>query len=458
MTPAAAGSPATGEAPVRPPGAVRRPELDVMRALVVAGLVVFHSAVVFAAGASWFVKDPQPAIGFTVFLLWGSLWGMPLLFVVSGMGARYAMRGRPAAAFTRERLARLGVPFLTGLVLLVPPMFYLARLGQPGFSESYGRFWLSFVNVPAIAAGLLPRGSWASGGAGFDPAHLWFLYVLLVFSLALLPLLGYLAGPRGAPLAGRMAALTGRHPVTVLAAAAVPIMVIEAVFGPDVNTGGWERLAYVFPFLYGFLIAGDGRFEAALTRARWPALAAALAVTVTLLAWAAVLNSRGISAMTGAAPGWSALQGLAGWSWIVAILGFGAAITARWRRLPGPAGSSPTAGHEPRWRRAAQYGNEAVLPFYLLHEPVIVAAAYLIVRWHAPALAKYPALVAVSFVAILAIYELAVRRYRPARFLFGMKPRQASAAGRSFGRVPGAPAPRRNATEPQIRGEAAGPG
>ena len=54
-------------------------------------------------------------------------------------------------------------------------------------------------------------------------------------------------------------------------AAAVPMMVVEAVFGPDVNTGGWERVVYVFPFLYGFLIASDSRFEAALRRARWPA-------------------------------------------------------------------------------------------------------------------------------------------------------------------------------------------
>ena len=49
----------------------RQPELDLMRGLVVAGLVVFHSAVVFAAGASWFVKDPRPGGGFTVFLLRG---------------------------------------------------------------------------------------------------------------------------------------------------------------------------------------------------------------------------------------------------------------------------------------------------------------------------------------------------------------------------------------------------
>jgi hypothetical protein len=67
-------------------------------------------------------------------------------------------------------------------------------------------------------------------------------------------------------------------------------------------------------------------------------------------------------------------------------------------------------------------GNHAVLRFYLLHEPVIVAAAWVIVRWNVPALSKYPALELVSFAATLAIYELAVPRYRPTRFLFGMNP------------------------------------
>jgi hypothetical protein len=70
-------APAAGrQVPGRPLSALlagRRPEFDVMRAFVVAGLVVFHSAVVFAAGASWFVTDPRPSAGFTVFLLWGSL-------------------------------------------------------------------------------------------------------------------------------------------------------------------------------------------------------------------------------------------------------------------------------------------------------------------------------------------------------------------------------------------------
>ena len=222
VTAPAAGSAAGRSLPGRPAG--RRPEFDVMRAFVVAGLVVFHSAVVFAAGVSWFVTDPRPSAVFTVFLLWGSLWGMPLLFLISGMGAQYAMRTRPAAAFARERLARLGVPFAVGLAVLVPPMFYLERLAQPAFHQSYWRFWLGFVNLPAIAAGLLPRGSWTSGGVTFDPAHLWFLYVLLVFSVGLLPLFAYLRGPRGRPLIGRLAGFAERHGGVVVWAAAVPLM------------------------------------------------------------------------------------------------------------------------------------------------------------------------------------------------------------------------------------------
>src|SRR6516164_10722714 len=257
----------TAASGAHPPDAGRRPDLDVMRAFVVAGLVIFHSAMVFAVSTSWFVNDPRPSIGFSVFLLWGSLWGMPLLFLVSGMGVRYAMRSRTAWAFAAERLGRLGIPFLTGLVLLVPTMFYLEHLAQPGFHQPYGRFWLAFLNVPAIAAGLLPQGHWTSGVAGFDPAHLWFLYVLLVFSLALAPLFWWLRSPHGTRLTGRAAGQAARHPLAMLAVAAVPVVVTEAVFGPDGITGGWERLAYVFPLLYGFLIASDARFESALARA-----------------------------------------------------------------------------------------------------------------------------------------------------------------------------------------------
>jgi glucans biosynthesis protein C len=393
-----------------------------MRAFVVAGLVVFHSAVVFASGTSWFVNDPKPSPGFTVLLLWGSLWGMPLLFVVSGMGARYALRSRSAGAFIRERLGRLLVPLVTGLILLVAPMFYLNRVGQPDFHEPYWRFWLRFLNPAAIAVGIPATGTWRSGGDEFDPAHLWFLFSLLVFSIVLAPAFVSLRRPQGARLIGRLAGLTERHPGLALLVAAVPVMAVEAALGPDRNTGGWERLTYVCFFLYGYLLACDRRFEQTLRRLRWWALGWALLASVLLAVAAKLLDQSGPDAVSGASPPVSAAQGLAGWMWTAAILGLAGTVAARLatvRPAGSPTGSPATT---PRWRRVAHYGNEAVLPFYVLHEPVIVAVAWVVVRWPAPLPVKYLSVVAASFILTLALYEALVRRFKLTRFLFGMKP------------------------------------
>lgn len=72
-----------------------------------------------------------------------------------------------------------------------------------------------------------------------------------------------------------------------------------------------------------------------------------------------------------------------------------------------------------------QYGQEAVLPFFLLHQPVIVVIAFYGVQWHAGIPVKLLTVVISSFIGTLAIYELVVRRIGPLRVLFGMKARRA---------------------------------
>lgn len=79
--------------------------------------------------------------------------------------------------------------------------------------------------------------SWSSGGMVVDPAHTWFLYVLLVWSMVLLPVFLYLRGPRGAELVDRMAAFVERRGLVALGAFAVPIVLTEAAFGANDNTG-----------------------------------------------------------------------------------------------------------------------------------------------------------------------------------------------------------------------------
>ena len=142
------------------------------------------------------------------------------------------------------------------------------------------------------------------------------------------------------------------------------------------------------------------------------------------MSWTGVLGRSGTGLSASVPPGWSALQGLAGWAWTAAIIGFTGFIATRSRHPRARTATASAAAPEPRLWRAARYCNEAVLPFYLLHEPVIVTAAWFIVRWNGPVFAKYTALVAISFAATLALYELTVRRFRPARLLLGMKPRR----------------------------------
>jgi len=71
-----------------------------------------------------------------------------------------------------------------------------------------------------------------------------------------------------------------------------------------------------------------------------------------------------------------------------------------------------------RWTR---YGQQAVVPFYLLHQPVIVAIAFYVVQWQTGVTVKWLALITASFAVTLGLYELLIKRLAPLRVLFGMK-------------------------------------
>jgi hypothetical protein len=67
------------------------------------------------------------------------------------------------------------------------------------------------------------------------------------------------------------------------------------------------------------------------------------------------------------------------------------------------------------------YANEAVLPFYILHQTIILIIGFFVVKWSAGIALKYAVIAIISFVAIMAIYELLIRRINILRFLFGMR-------------------------------------
>ncbi len=69
-----------------------------------------------------------------------------------------------------------------------------------------------------------------------------------------------------------------------------------------------------------------------------------------------------------------------------------------------------------------EYANEAVLPFYILHQSVLFVVAFYVLQWAIPDLAKWALILVSTFVIIMALYEFLIRRINVLRVLFGMKP------------------------------------
>jgi hypothetical protein len=105
--------------------------------------------------------------------------------------------------------------------------------------------------------------------------------------------------------------------------------------------------------------------------------------------------------------GYQALRSINTWSWIVFFLFWGLkSLNFRSSIL--------------------DYCQEAELPFYLLHQAVILAVGFWVIHWDLGVGVKYLIICGISFLLIMAIYEGVVKRIVPLRFLFGLKLRKIS--------------------------------
>ena len=168
------------------------------------------------------------------------------------------------------------------------------------------------------------------------------------------------------------------------------------------------RLMYLPFLLLGYLVFADRSIQQAIIRQRRVALILALAltpaiplITIGIEEWGWVLNVPGFVLVM-------VLGGMLIWAYLLALFGYGMRyLTAN--------------------RPALAYANEAVLPFYILHQPVILLIGFFIIPLALPIAVKYLIIAPLAFGMTLGLYEFGVRRVNPVRFVFGLKPRKAAA-------------------------------
>ncbi|TXS66376.1 acyltransferase [Streptomyces sp. me109] len=399
----------TGTEPAQAPPPARRPELDAIRMLVVIELVFFHSALVFATDDDFYVKNAETTEAVLIIAGFGVVWAMPLLFLISGLGAWHSLQRRGAGGFAAERLLRLGVPLVFATLALNPlPQWLRLRSADAGYHASYLGFLPRFYDVrlePAEFPFLVQ-------GEHFETGHLWFVVLLLTFSLMLAPFHRWLPRERVRRVGDRVAeaALRRRGAVFLPALAFAAICAFARM---EEDYAGWHRWSYLLFFVAGFALAADDRFRTVMRRD------AGTAAWLGVLLFAAsgpgfALADEPFTETTALATASRALFGAAGWCLVIAIPGL------LDRRRPGKSRTAPTPTPTKRGRLYG-YLATAVLPLYVLHQPIVVAVAYFVTGWSAPILVEYAVLVVIALVLTLTSYELLVRRTRVTRFLFGMR-------------------------------------
>jgi glucans biosynthesis protein C len=372
--------------------------LDWFRVLVVVGVFYAHTIYIFDL-LYWHIGNEQRTSSLDLFVVFGSRWGMSLLFLLSGASNWFALRSQTGGQFLRERFARLLIPFLLGFVLLAPPLAYIEALAYSQKPGSFFQFYLSFFESMQV--------SWNPQWLAAYGYHLWFLVFLFFISVISLPLLMYLRRERGQCFVQRLAALSARP--GGLFVFFLPIVLIQVtLYVPFPGYQSWgDFFSWLLFFVYGYILFSEPRFAQAI-RKQWKL---ALFVGITSYLASTVWDMAGFLDTWKTSPSYSAayilyqtLQSLATWSWLIFILYFG----MRFLNIS---------------NKVIRYGNEAILPFYVLHYPVIFISVFYVGQLDIGMVAKFLIVSTCSFLVTLALYELFIRRINVMRRLFGMKPR-----------------------------------
>jgi peptidoglycan/LPS O-acetylase OafA/YrhL len=373
----------------------RQHYIDWLRVIATIGIFLFHNSRAYDYG-DWHVKNALTSLGATQFVEFMNIWMMPLFFILSGASVYYSLKSRNGGTFLKERFFRIMIPWLlTGIFVMGPPQVYLERLSHGQFNGNFFQF------LPHYFDGLYGFG----GNFAWMGVHCWYLMLLSVFSVILLPL--FLSRARtGVSPAQSIAMKLGKPWVLPLLWAPVGVVALlsSAVgLGFTEQMGSWDILSYAMFFILGYvLFASTSLQEAVRKQGGWFLLAAVIfsAAHIFLKFYVRPAFYEDID-----------IRLFASWGWIVGLLWLGGRLLNFNSRF-------------------LAHVNEMVLPFYILHQMVIVIVAYFVVQTGLAIPFKYGITAVISFAVIVALYELLVSRIGVLRFLFGMRKKAAASESR----------------------------
>jgi glucan biosynthesis protein C len=367
--------------------------LDWLRVLAMFGVFFYHNARFFDELTDWHVKNATTNLAATVYIAFVSQWGMPLFFLLAGAGTYFALRNTTLWQYALDRTLRLLVRLLFGMLVIVVPQAYFEAIYQ---GETISG---NFLQIYAQYLKTLPELPWY---------HLWFLADLFIISIVAL-LVFIPIGKSKENIIARISYVFKR-PLVMIIVLILLLTAIDAFIYPSGFWGNrnnaWSIAGYAVFFIAGYLIFADRRVMETIRKLGWITLGTGIVACTCLVVFFIEELSHPVDYF-GTLSYLLAqfVQAVNTWSWLFFILGIAS------RYLTGT-------------NKFLRYANEAVLPFYILHQTIIIVIGFYVVQWNTNIGVKFLTIMTTSFIAIMLIYEFLVKRFNILRFLLGMRPKR----------------------------------
>jgi len=354
---------------------LRKSYIDNIRWICILILIPYHTFMIYNAWGEDFYIEGQSIFATSAFISALSPWFMPLLFCLAGISSYFALQKRTPLEYAKERVAKLLIPLIAGILLVVPAQTYIAERFHNDFAGGYFYQYVLFFTGPTDLTGT--RG-------GFTPAHLWFLLFLFAISMIALPIM---------IVCKKRAVDMSKTPLILLIAMfAIPLALTPIL---DIGHSAGRYFGY---FILGYLFLSADAILEKLDKYRAPLLAIAMSCLAGRMFLFYLNMNDNLFAPQLAL---DIFQSFYGWITILAILGLGR--------------------HYCNFRNnITDYFTASSFPVYIFHQSWVIVVAYWVFMITENAFAQIILIIAASFILTYAAYEIC-KRIPGLRFLFGIK-------------------------------------
>ena len=372
----------------------RRYDLDWLR-IIAFGLLIFYHIGMFYVSWGWHVKSVHAGPWSEPAMRLLNPWRLSLLFLISGVAIRFAIDKAELGSFSWRRFWRLFLPLVFGMLTIVAPQSWLELVTKGETHKGFFEFYPDYIK---------------GGFSILTPTwnHLWYLAYILVYTFLIIPLARPLARfMRG--IGGQMTALIfgGRlGVVSVMILPFLPHMLYRVFLDPFHPTthdliNDWANHAHSFTiFFMGFVIAKDTAFWKAVERA----LPWAGVLTLVLALWLSIVWYDWSAYIEAGHNLWPARTGRVLFAWLVILTLLG--LAQKYLNQPS---------------KALTYMTEAIFPWYILHQTLIVVTGYWMTRQGMNAFSEFLAVSASTLAGCFLLHEFIIRRLKPLRPLLGLQ-------------------------------------